>query len=59
MDYGKEKKRLVYHALWGLLLAIGWLWICPSQAQTPKGHRLPNVAVGIHHHHPDSTLCPR
>lgn len=57
MDYGKEKKRLVHHALWGLLLAIGWVWICPSQAQTPKGHRLPNVAVGIHHHHPDSTLC--
>jgi len=43
--------------IWTAAVAIGWLCVCPSQAQTAKGHRLPNVAVGIHHHHPDSTLC--
>ena len=43
--------------IWTAAVAISWLSVCPSQAQTAKGHRLPNVAVGIHHHHPDSTLC--
>ena len=57
MDDRGKKKHLFQQMIWTAAVAIGWLCVCPSQAQTAKGHRLPNVAVGIHHHHPDSTLC--
>ncbi len=57
MDYREKKKRLVRHMVWMLLAAFGWIAVMPAMAQTIKGHRLPNIAVGIHHHHPDTTLC--
>ena len=51
------KKRLARRCRGAIALAICCLISISVQAQTPKGHRLPNVAVGIHHHHPDSALC--
>ncbi len=38
------------------MVSLAMVIATPLFSQTPRGHRLPNIAVGIYHHH-DSILC--